>query len=263
MGSRQQLAFGLCPLLSLRLPDTMQRGDLVVTARGVLSARPNCQIPPNLIMDFTLDHTYTSRHVLKRNTLEAMEQDKCESYTSKYHEQGLAFAPLAANTFGQSSSASSGHSLIMQPGIMFQLPSLSSQSCPTLHPVMIITLLRLFADSLQASSGSTLCGVPFAPAHSCLRSNYPSRLRWYVALAESGPVLGELEPSLFALVCSITALLATSGCSRVVTVYALGRTSHCPSHSLLPLSRRSPANTFPSAPCHQSSASDLSRQWYR
>jgi hypothetical protein len=48
----------------------MQRGDLVVTARGVLS-----------------------RQILKRNTLETMEQDKSELYTSKYHEQSLA--PLA------------------------------------------------------------------------------------------------------------------------------------------------------------------------
>jgi hypothetical protein len=79
----------------------MQRGDLVVSARGVLFARPNWRCPPNLIMDFTLGHTYTSRHVLKQNPLETMEHDKCEFYTSKYHEQGLAFAPLAANTFGQ------------------------------------------------------------------------------------------------------------------------------------------------------------------
>ena len=88
-------------LVPIAEPDTMQRGDLVVTARGVLCDRPNCRCPPNLIMDFTLGHTYTSSHVLKQNTLETMEHDKCEFYTSKYHEQGLAFAPLAANTFGQ------------------------------------------------------------------------------------------------------------------------------------------------------------------
>ena len=87
-------------LVPIAEPDTMQRYDLVVSARGILSARPNCQIPPNRIMDFTLGHTYTSRHILKHNALDTMEHDKCEFYTSRYQEQGLAFAPLAANTFG-------------------------------------------------------------------------------------------------------------------------------------------------------------------
>jgi hypothetical protein len=58
----------------------MKRGDLVISTRGVLSAGPNYQIPPKLIMDFTLNHTYTSHHILKRNTLETMESYKCEFY---------------------------------------------------------------------------------------------------------------------------------------------------------------------------------------
>ncbi len=30
-----------------------------------------------------------------------MEDSKCRHYSQKYHEQGFAFSPLAANTFGQ------------------------------------------------------------------------------------------------------------------------------------------------------------------
>ena len=88
-------------LVPLADPDTMERGDLVVSTRGVLSARPNCPIPTKLILDFVLGHTHTNTHVLKRDTLVAMEELKCSHYTPKYHEQGLAFAPLAANSFGQ------------------------------------------------------------------------------------------------------------------------------------------------------------------
>jgi hypothetical protein len=170
-----------------------------------------------------------------------------------YHEQGLAFAPLAANAFGQlGSSASSGPSLIIQPGIMFQFLSPYSQSCQTLHPPMIITfitLLRLFAPQV-ARSGPTLWGVPFAPAHGCLRSRYPSRPRPHLALAESGPVLGDPEPSLFALVSgeqrvsSTTALLATSGCPG-------GRHSLCP-WSGLPLPFAPPSPLEQSQPCQHS-----------
>ncbi len=109
-----------------------------------------------------------------------MEQAKCEFYTSKYHEQGLAFAPLAANTFVQLGSE-----------LLRFLWALSDHAARNYVPVPV-TVLPVLSDapssddhhcfsgcSLQASSGSTLCRFPFAPAHSCLRNNYPSRLRSY------------------------------------------------------------------------------------
>ena len=97
---------GVSTSASLRLvpladPDTMERGDLVVSASGILSALPGRRIPSKLILDFVLGHTYNSRHKLKRDTLTVMEEHKCRHYSQKYHEQGYAFAPLVANSFGQ------------------------------------------------------------------------------------------------------------------------------------------------------------------
>jgi hypothetical protein len=74
---------------------------VVVSASGLLSAQSSCPTPTKLILDFVLGHTYTRSHVLKNDTLTHMEDSKCWHYTQKYHEQGCAFAPLAANTFGQ------------------------------------------------------------------------------------------------------------------------------------------------------------------
>jgi hypothetical protein len=97
---------GMSTSASLRLvpladPDTMGRSDLVVSSSGLLSAHPNHPTSTKLILDFVLGHTYTRKHVLKRGTLATMEDSKCRHYSPKYHDQGYAFAPLAANTFGQ------------------------------------------------------------------------------------------------------------------------------------------------------------------
>ncbi len=53
-------------LVPLADPDTMERGDLVVSASGLLSAQFNRPTPTKLILDFVLGHTYTRNHVLKK-----------------------------------------------------------------------------------------------------------------------------------------------------------------------------------------------------
>jgi hypothetical protein len=92
-------------LVPLATPDTMERGDLVAASCGILSASPSlpssCPVPSKLILDFVLGHTYTSTHGIKTDTLATMEETKCRHYSQKYHEQGFAFAPLVANSFGQ------------------------------------------------------------------------------------------------------------------------------------------------------------------
>ena len=85
----------------LAAQDTMQRGDLVAMTSGILSARSHTAVPAKLVLDFVLGHTYTTAHRPKRDMLTALEDLKRRHYTQLYHEQGLAFAPLAANSFGQ------------------------------------------------------------------------------------------------------------------------------------------------------------------
>lgn len=94
---------------------TSRRGDLSALASHVLCRRDhlNPDFPigsqTQLVLDFTLGHTYTSsqrrgstpQRTLKRGTLRIMESEKCATYKSDYHNQGHAFAPLVSNSFGQ------------------------------------------------------------------------------------------------------------------------------------------------------------------
>jgi hypothetical protein len=75
----------------------------------------------------------------------------------------------------------------------------------------VLLPLELSLSSGQPSSASGDCSVLCVSG--CIKLlfvHHPSRLRSYPPLAESGSVLGDFEQSLFALVSSITALLATS-----------------------------------------------------
>ena len=95
---------------------TSRHGDLSALASHVLCCRDhlNPDFPigsqTQLVLDFTLGHTYSSQqrgdsllcqHALKRGTLPSMESEKCATYKSDYHTQGQAFAPLVSNSFGQ------------------------------------------------------------------------------------------------------------------------------------------------------------------
>ncbi len=76
-----------------------------------------------------------------------MEDSKCLHYSQKYHEQGYAFAHLAANTFGQLGQEFLRFlwiRLIMLPATIFLS---RSQFCPFLPGMRLLrsrTLLRLF-----------------------------------------------------------------------------------------------------------------------
>ena len=121
-------------MVPLAEPDSMERGDIVASVRGLLRPRPHAPIPTRLVLDFALRHTYTSSHVLKRDTLEAIEQDKNEFYLSKYHEQDLAFAPLAANSFGQ-----------LGPEFLRFLWALADHAARNKHPVPL-PVLPVFSE---------------------------------------------------------------------------------------------------------------------
>jgi hypothetical protein len=54
-----------------------------------------------LVMDTTISHTYTATHHFKPHTLKTMESTKQHKYSQHYQRQGLAFAPIVANTLGQ------------------------------------------------------------------------------------------------------------------------------------------------------------------
>ncbi len=72
----------LC-MVPLAYPDTMERGDIVASARGLLCPRPHdAPIPSKLIPDFILCHACTSFHSesLEQGTLEEMERDQNAFY---------------------------------------------------------------------------------------------------------------------------------------------------------------------------------------
>ncbi len=91
---------GVSTSASLRLapladPDTMERGDLVVSASGIHSAKPGRRIPSKLIPDFVLGHTYNSCHKLKRDTLTVMEEHKMSALLPEIPRTGICFCAFS------------------------------------------------------------------------------------------------------------------------------------------------------------------------
>ncbi len=63
--SHGMLLLPACALFPFPTP-IMERGDLVVSASGLLSAQSTRPTPTKLILHFVLGHTYTRNHVLKK-----------------------------------------------------------------------------------------------------------------------------------------------------------------------------------------------------
>jgi hypothetical protein len=54
-----------------------------------------------LVTDFILTHPFDQHHTFKSDSLGAAERLKNHLHRSDYFDQGIAFAPLAFNSFGQ------------------------------------------------------------------------------------------------------------------------------------------------------------------
>ena len=82
--------------------DTFRRGDIVNSVAG-LSASTTYRFSSHtqLTTDVTLTHPFSALHVFKPDSLGLAESLKNRSYLSDYNAQGMAFAPLACNSFGQ------------------------------------------------------------------------------------------------------------------------------------------------------------------
>ena len=82
--------------------DTFRRGDIVTSVAG-LSASTTYRFSSQtqLITDVTLLHPFSALHIFKPDSLGHAESLKNRSYRSAYNDQGMAFAPLACNSFGQ------------------------------------------------------------------------------------------------------------------------------------------------------------------
>mgnify|MGYP003347746889 FL=1 len=80
-----------------------RKADIVTCCGGLVLPDQDLNFgrTTHLVMDFELGHPYTSQHVFKPNNLSTMEATKRNKYVSDYHAQGLAFAPLVSNSFGQ------------------------------------------------------------------------------------------------------------------------------------------------------------------
>ena len=81
---------------------TFRRGDIVTSVAG-LSASTTYRFSSQtqLITDVTLLHPFSALHIFKPDSLGHAESLKNRSYRSAYNDQGMAFAPLACNSFGQ------------------------------------------------------------------------------------------------------------------------------------------------------------------
>ena len=82
--------------------DTFRRGDIVTSVAGLSSnSTYRFSSQTQLITDVTLTHPYSKSHVFNPNSLQDSEYLKNRSYLEDYNNQGMAFAPLACNSFGQ------------------------------------------------------------------------------------------------------------------------------------------------------------------
>ena len=83
--------------------DSDRHGDIVTSVAGlnVASASYRFASPTDLITDVTLVHPFDTRHQLNEDSLADAEVKKNKAYKADYHALGLAFAPLACNSFGQ------------------------------------------------------------------------------------------------------------------------------------------------------------------
>ena len=93
--------------------------------------------PTDLITDVTLVHPFDTRHQLNEDSLADAEARKNRSYKADYRALGLAFAPLACNSFGQQ-----GPDLLryLWPGsLLIVMRSANAQaSCPRLSFLSLI-----------------------------------------------------------------------------------------------------------------------------
>jgi len=87
--------------------DTYRKGDILTSVAG-LSRTSNYRFSSQtqLITDVTLTHPYSRAHVFNPDSLQDAESLKNRSYLNDYNDQGMAFAPLACNSFGQQASLS-------------------------------------------------------------------------------------------------------------------------------------------------------------
>ena len=82
--------------------DTFRRGDIVTSVAGLSASNTyRFSSQTQLITDVTLTHPFSASHVYKPDSLGLAESLKNRSYRSDYNAQGMAFAPLACNSFGQ------------------------------------------------------------------------------------------------------------------------------------------------------------------
>ena len=82
--------------------DTFRRGDIVTSVAGLSrSSTYRFSSQTQLITDVTLTHPYSRTHVFNPHSLQDAESLKNRSYLEDYNNQGMAFAPLACNSFGQ------------------------------------------------------------------------------------------------------------------------------------------------------------------
>ena len=84
--------------------DTYRQGEMVTSVTGLrVSSSFTYRFfsQAQLITDVMITHPYTRTHAFKPNSLRDVEALKNRLYFSSYQTRGMAFAPLACNSFGQ------------------------------------------------------------------------------------------------------------------------------------------------------------------
>jgi hypothetical protein len=150
-------------------PHSQRQADLVTCRGGLVRLSPqlNFTSRTDLAMDFELGHTYTSLHRFKPNSLALMEQQKRNKYLSAYHDQGLAFAPLVANSLGQLGPdllrflwCLADHAARNQvPVELHELPLLHHEPLPPAHSPFQTLRSRIYVQSTYKILAAVFEGV--------------------------------------------------------------------------------------------------------
>ena len=130
--------------------DTFRRGDIVTSVAGLSASNTyRFSSQTQLITDVTLTHPFSASHVFKPDSLGLAESLKNRSYLSDYNAQGMAFAPLACNSFGQQAPELlhyHGWLLIVLLNAMF-LYQISPCPCLQSNQAMLMTTLPFFINT--------------------------------------------------------------------------------------------------------------------
>ena len=105
-----------------------------------------------LITDVTLTHPFSALHIVKPDSLGHAESLKNRSYRLAYNDQGMAFAPIACNSFGEQTPELLRYQWVVADRAAqryhatMYLFQISPCRCRLSNPAMLMTTLLYFIN---------------------------------------------------------------------------------------------------------------------